>query len=125
VPTFSFRFAYSRRMLWRLFALLVSLSLNMVGGVANAKQVAVSFSGILNPGQIDTYGVFGPKGGNLGNQPFSESISYDASEFIFEGAGAYYTQTSGAMTISVTVNGVTKRWANVCNCSPPGFLSGV
>jgi triacylglycerol esterase/lipase EstA (alpha/beta hydrolase family) len=131
MTTFSSRFTHRGRVVWHLFAVLVGLSLNMLGGVANAQEVAVSFSGILAPGQIDTYGVFGPKGGNLGNQPFSVGISYDASKLFLIGGGGcapnalceYVPTTSGSMTSSVTINGTTKKAANVVNDESTFILS--
>jgi pimeloyl-ACP methyl ester carboxylesterase len=100
---------------------LVGQSFNMLGGVADAQEVAVSFSGVLWPGQIDTYGLFGPVGGNLGNQPFSVSISYDPSEFsLFNtNPNLYDSEVSGAMTISVTINGNTVNFSNVSTSSYP------
>ncbi len=125
---FSSRFTHQGRILWRLFAVLVGLSLNMPGGVANAQEVAVSFSGIISPGQIDTYGVFGRKGGNLGNQPFSVSMSYDASAFsLFASSSGYYydSEVGGALTISVTINGVTSSLTNVGNAQPYSAVIGI
>jgi hypothetical protein len=74
---------------------------------AIAKDIAVSFVGEIMPGQTDSAGLFGPVGGDLSNQLFTASISYNPNDFIC-GGSICSSYTIGAMTTSVTINGITQ-----------------
>jgi len=81
-------------------------------GLARKNNVNVSFSGTVNAGVIDTYGYFGPKGGDLGGQAFTAAFSYNTADFA-KGARHLYQTKNGkvARTIksSLKINGITQK----------------
>jgi pimeloyl-ACP methyl ester carboxylesterase len=66
----------------------------------------------MSPFQSDTYGLFGPAGGNIGGDTFSASISYNPADFTYS-APNYYSTTPGAMTTRITINGKTQTIVTV------------
>ena len=79
--------------------------------VAFAQSVTGTLTGIIISGK-DTYGYFGPKGRDLTYHSFSTSYSYDPGagfQDVMCGTGCddYQSSTQGAMTQSLTIDGVT------------------
>jgi pimeloyl-ACP methyl ester carboxylesterase len=103
-------FRFSRRMWVLRYSLvaLVGLSVEASSWTAAAQNIGISFSGILSE-SYDACGYFGPGSGNLQGDSFTAVISYNSSDF------TYYSQSNlwganigGAMTTSITVNGITQ-----------------
>ena len=109
MPALSSRLTCHARFLkWSLGA-LVGLSIGTLGRQTHAQSVAVSYSGVLETGQIDTLGLFGPVRGKIGNQPFSMSLTLIPGDFGVN-SNCFGPETStlyGAATTSITINGKT------------------
>jgi len=83
---------------------------------ANAAQGAIvdgTITGIIDGNTFDTYGLFGTAGGNLSHQVLTASYAYDTT------MDAYVRQPewdawigSGGLSLSVTVDGVTRELAD-------------
>jgi pimeloyl-ACP methyl ester carboxylesterase len=80
--------------------------------VGRAQTLTVPLSGTIQPEQIDTLGLFGPKNADLGGLGFTGSISYDPADF-GSCTDVCISGTAGAMTVSVTINGVTQQVVSV------------
>jgi hypothetical protein len=110
----------SKSFLGLLLSLMLTLPLTLVQR-AEAQTVTVAFSGNFNAGSIDTLGLFGPPGANLGGLPFSISSWYYPSKLILnsdqcENTQPWYCATvSGIESVSVTVNGITNTVTNIRN----------
>ena len=63
-----------------IFVMMVSVLLFAMNTNVYAENISVTFAGKLsNSNQIDTFGVFGPVGGNLNGKNFSATLSYNTS----------------------------------------------
>lgn len=103
-----------------IFVMMVSVLLFAMNTNVYAENISVTFAGKLsNSNQIDTFGVFGPVGGNLNGKNFSATLSYNTSELMLQSPicseypNDYCVTTSGAITISVTINNIKSVISNV------------
>lgn len=87
----------------------VASSPMLTAGAAHATIVSGIISGTIAGSTHDTYGLFGPAGGNLSGLAFTASYRYDtalAASYVRQSTFDAYLGT-GDLTLSVTVNGVT------------------
>jgi hypothetical protein len=93
-------------------AALLAISATPQPALARKNNVKVSFSGTVNAGVIDTYGYFGPKGGDLGGLSFTAAFAYNTSDFARLGHHIYQTKTAKlarTITSSLTINGISQK----------------
>jgi pimeloyl-ACP methyl ester carboxylesterase len=90
-----------------------------VSNAARAQTVALSFSGTMgdpnNPQySIDTLGIFGTPGANLAGAPFVAKILYIPADFTaYDPPYDYISDISGALSFTLTIDGVTKT--SICS----------
>jgi hypothetical protein len=95
----------------RLSHLATVLPLLILSGAAAAAPVSVTFSGAMADTAFDPLGAFGPAGADLAGAAMQTTISFDtALPYTASGSDDLYTDPSpgsGAITIAVTIGGVT------------------
>jgi hypothetical protein len=95
----------------RLSRLAAALPLLVLSGAAIAAPVSATFTGIMADTAVDALGAFGPAGADLAGATMRTTIGFDtALSYTASGSDDQYTDAapgSGAITISITIGGVT------------------